>query len=68
MFNLPPKEIMRKMTQLAIKEVTTLLAQQAREFAPNLPAGTTGAEALEAFARAIESTNEKIYPKGEPHA
>lgn len=70
MFNPPPNDIMRKMAQLAIEEATTFLAQKAREFSANLPAGTTGPEALQAFANAIESTNAKVYPqpKGGPDA
>ena len=63
--NLPPDEIMRQMAKLAMEQATTYFAKQARDFATNLPPRCSGKNALEAFARAIESTNAKVWPAGE---
>jgi len=58
--------LMQMMAKLANEKATQYFAAQAREFAKNLPPGTTGQEAITAFADAIESTNAKVWPKGSP--
>lgn len=62
---MPNDEIMRRMAKMALESATSSLAIKAREFAKTLPTSTTGADALEAFAAAIESTNDKQFPKGD---
>lgn len=64
------EQVMKHMAKLAIEEATTFFAQKAREFATQIPAGTDGKRALEAFADAIDATNAKNdpQPKGGPHA
>ncbi len=62
--------VMRTMAKLAIEEATTFFAAQARDFAKNLPDDVGGRQALQAFANAIEKTNQQQYPtpKGGPDA
>jgi hypothetical protein len=57
--------IMKMMAKLAMEQATQYFAAQAREFAKHLPPTATGEMALTAFANAIESTNHKIWPKGQ---
>ena len=60
---LPTDEIMRSMAKIAMEQATSYFSVQARGFARNLPPSISGRDALEAFARAIESTNLKVWPK-----
>jgi hypothetical protein len=62
---MPPDEIMRKLSQMALESATQQIAKHARVFATNLPMHITAQMALEAFADAIESTNMKVWPGGE---
>jgi len=55
-------EVMRALTKMVVEQFTASLATRAREFSKTLPKGTDGTMALEAFASAIESTNNKMYP------
>jgi len=55
-------EVMRALTKMVVEQFTASLATRAREFAKTLPNGTDGPMALEAFASAIESTNNNLYP------
>lgn len=63
MSKLPNDEIMRQMAKMAVESATSSFAKKAREFAKTLPASVSGSVALEAFASAIESTNEKQFAK-----
>lgn len=60
------EEIMRMASKVAIEQVTQALALKARDFAKTLPASVSGADALTAFADAIESTNAKTFNFGGP--
>ncbi|KQT54597.1 hypothetical protein ASG43_03155 [Aureimonas sp. Leaf454] len=62
---LPADEIMREMAKLALEQATASLATKAREFAKTLPPQVTGAEALLAFAAAIDGTNHRQFGSGE---
>ena len=62
----PSDEIMRDMAKLAMEQATSYFAAQAREFAKSILPTTNGQDALEAFARAIENTNAKVWPKNGP--
>ena len=59
--NLPNDEIMRQITKIALEKATQEIAEQARNFAKNMPEGVTAEFALNAFADAILSTNEKVW-------
>ena len=59
--NLPNDEIMKQMAKIALERATQEIAQKAREFARSMPEGVTGEFALNAFADAILSTNEKVW-------
>ncbi len=67
MVTLPPDEVMRELTKLAFEKATEYFAKQADEFADVLTDEIRGPDALRAFARAIRSTNARLYPtKGQP--
>lgn len=61
--NVDDEEVMAMLTKLVIEQFTTELAAKARMFAQTAPPELSGANALEAFARAIESTNWKLGVK-----
>lgn len=55
---------LKSMAQWAVASATQSLAAHAREFAEDPRVKEmNGAEALEAFARAIETTNAKVFPR-----
>lgn len=54
-------EAMSRMAKMAFESATQSLATKAREFSRNLPPQVSGKQALEAFADAIEKTNEKRF-------
>lgn len=58
----PSHEVMSTMAKIALEQATLLIAQRAREFSRSLPDTISGAEALIAFANAIEATNAKVFP------
>lgn len=64
MSELPADEIMRQMARIAMERTTTFFAKSAREIAATMSDEVSGKDALEAFARTIESRNADLYPKG----
>lgn len=64
---LTPDHVMREMSRLAMETAARYFAQMAREFASTIPQDCSGPAALTAFANAIESSSDKLYPKaGKP--
>ena len=55
-------EAMKMLTKMVIETFTRELAGKARMFASTLPSEVSAADALEAFASSIESTNDKLNP------
>lgn len=62
---LPSDAVMRMMSKAALETATAMLAEFAEDFARDLPTGTDGPTALQAFANAIRSTNAKRFPVGD---
>ena len=60
---LPPDEIMRQMSNMAMELATDYFSKMAEDLAKNLPSDVSGKDALIAFANAIRSINDEVYPK-----
>jgi len=71
-FTLPPDEIMRKMTKMAMEWATSFFAEVAEKAAADMRAGLvpmlSGPETLEAFAVTIRRKNAELYPPEGPAA
>lgn len=64
-----PAEAMKEMAKVAFEQATEMLARQAEQMASDpIMENVSGSDALLAFARAIRSTNGKMYPPSTPHA
>lgn len=61
---LPPDEVMREMSKVALEAATQSIATHARQFALQ-SADLNGQDALNAFADAILSTNAKVFKPSE---
>ena len=61
---MPKDEVLRFAIQMTTQQITTDIAQKAREFAKTVPDGITAAQVLIAFADAIDSTNAKQFGYG----
>lgn len=60
---LPADEVMREMARIANQAAIETVARQAEEFANDpMVRGLNGQQAMLAFARAMRSTSNKVWP------